>query len=175
MARPKKNVEVADADVAPVVADEKQPTSIECDEVELGYSRDEYEAIKLASENFGTYVAKFITPKYPNMYIAEVHKEDVAKQYLGWVPLKINMAKHTVEPAESKDEASRRSDVILCWKPMKRHLAEKQQWVEKQERFNRFVAAEGSGTQTNEFNQQIERLSHGQITAKPLAAKESDE
>jgi len=175
MARPRKNIEVADTDAVPVVADTEQSTALECDDVELGYSKDEYEAIKLASENFGTYVAKFITPKYPKMYIAEVHKEDVAKQYLGWVPLKIDMANHTVSPAESKDDASRRSDVILCWKSMKRHLAEKQQWIDKQERFNRFVAAEGSGTQTKEFNQQIEQLSHGQITAKPLAAQESDE
>lgn len=174
MARPKKNVEVAEGDAPPVVADE-QPTAVEGKEVELGYTKADYEAIKMSAENFGTYVAKFVTPKYPSKYIAEVHKEDVAKSYLGWEMLKLNTATHTVEPTKNRDEAQRRSNLILCWKDRRRYEIEHEQWKEKQERFNRYVAGESSSSQSSEFNRSIEQMTNGQITARPLAAKEADE
>jgi hypothetical protein len=173
MAKPKKNVEIAEVDETSVAAE--QPTAIECKEVELGYTKADYEAIKMSAENFGTYVAKFVTPKYPNKYIAEVHKEDVSKGYLGWEMLKIDTATHTVEVTKSKDEAHRRSNLILCWKDRRRHEIEHAQWKEKQDRFNRFVAQEGSASQSKEFNRSIEQMTNGQITAKPLAANEADE
>ena len=175
MAKPRKNVEVAAADVAPVVAEDNQPTSIECDEVELGYTRDQYEAIKLASENFGTYIAKFISPKYPKMKICEVHKEHVAQQYRGWVPLKLDNATHTVSPAKSLDEACKRTDTVLCWKTQARWEAERQLWKDTQNKMNKFVAGESSDTMTEKLNNDIDKIGRGQISARPLAARESDE
>lgn len=161
MASPKKKVE--------------QVTEISGSKIELGYSEDRLAIAKMSSENFPTYVAQFVAHKYASeWYIAEVHISDVKKGFLGWIPLALDTAKHEVKPAVNLDEAHRRSNVILCWKPRHRYIAEQAEWKKKQDRFNNFVAQESHQTQAAEVSNQLKDVSKGGITATPLTGKEED-
>lgn len=150
-------------------------TFVEAKNVELEYSDDELSIARLAVENFGQYLASYVIDKYKEYYIAEVHIDDIRKGYLGWSMLKLDTSTHTVEPTKVLDEACRRHNLILAWKPMRRHLAEHAEWEKKQNRHNQFVAQESHKTQALEINQQLREVSGGLISATPLKDRESDE
>jgi len=166
----KGNKVVASAVIEPPVTSEVV-TEVEAKEVEIGYSHERL----AAADNPDEYLRKYVFPKYPDKYIAKPDKEHVRQSSRGWKPLYWDTAKDVLVEVKTIDEATKTQSSVLAWRDKRIQDAINAEWRKKQDRFNRFVAEEGSKDQAVDFNNQMSQLGHDQISARPLAKKDEQD
>lgn len=98
---------------------------------------------------------KYIIPKYPEMWIAWVRKEDTRFKRLGWKMLAFSSGGDDVEEVKTVEEAERSHSNVLCWMPLKMHQEFTKDENANRLRFNKMVRREGSKEQAQAFNRTI--------------------
>lgn len=176
MGRPKKIIETTEA---ASVTTETEPTvtndgAVVADTVEVVQQVDDLDAMRTMDTDIGAYISKYVSPKYPQKYIAFPSQEDAMKGWHGWSMLALDMRAHTVRPVSSKEEACCTQGNVLCWKDRRRYEVEEEQKKKKLDEANRKVRQINTAQQAYEVDQQVRQMTGGMATVSPLAERDTD-